>query len=977
MTHPIRACLLAATAVSLLAIPGVAQQTKVPLDHSVYDGWNRISARAISHDGRWMLYQLAPGMGDGVLHVRNIGSGQDIEILRGGSAEFSEDSRFVVFAIAPVDSIVKDMRINDARPADLPKDSLGVLDLSSGEITRIARVQSFALPDEAGGLVAYLHEEDRPDPADSSEADARPAGRRGGGRAGSANGRGEDEDAKATGTQLVVRNLTSGEEFRFENVTAYEFAENGSRLAYTASNEDGDADGVFVVTPSSGDATALMTGQGVYKNLSLDGAGEQVAFVANRDEFEEDQPAFTLYHWRAGGDEAQAVAGEDTRGIPTRWWVSEQGETSFSEDGSRLFFGTAPRRAPDPEDPPEWEKVELDVWHWRDPLLQPNQLVQLQRELNRTYTAVVHLADNRVVQLATIDRPTVAVADSGDGDIALAVTNMAYRQEISWDSPGYNDVYVVDVNTGRATGFLDGIQASASLSPGGEYITWWDGHERAWFAKPVSGGDAVNMTAGVGVPFYNELHDRPMIPGSNGSAGWTENDERFLVNDRYDIWALDPSGAAAPRNVTDGLGRRENIRLRYVNLNRAGGLRGFGGGGGFGGGQPAAVIGDGDLLLSAFDMDTKGSGFYRDRVDGSREPRQIVMEDVRFGAPQKAKDADVVIFTRETFQDFADLWTTDLDFGSPQRLSHANPQQDDYLWGTSELVNWVSTDGQPLQGLLFKPENFDPSRQYPMMVYYYEKNSDNLNAHRAPAPGSSSINVSFYVSRGYIVFIPDIYYRDGYPGESALNCLVPGVLSILAEGYVDPERVAAQGHSWGGYQNAYLVTRTNIFAAVEAGAPVSNMTSAYGGIRWQSGRSRAMQYERTQSRLGGSLWEQRSRYIENSPIFWADKIQTPVLMMHNDEDGAVPWYQGIEFFVALRRLQKPVWLLNYNGEAHGLRKYQNRKDFSMRMQQFFDHYLMGAPAPRWMEEGIPATEKGRDLGLQIVTTATTSGSGGS
>ncbi len=207
---------------------------------------------------------------------------------------------------------------------------------------------------------------------------------------------------------------------------------------------------------------------------------------------------------------------------------------------------------------------------------------------------------------------------------------------------------------------------------------------------------------------------------------------------------------------------------------------------------------------------------------------------------------------------------------------------------------------------------------------------------------------------------------DGYPGESAFDCIVPGVLSIVAKGFVDPARIGVQGHSWGGYQIAYLVTKTNIFAAAEAGAPVVNMTSAYGGIRWGTGMSRMFQYERTQSRIGGTLWEKLPRYIENSPLFWADKVETPVLMLHNDEDTAVPWYQGIEYFVALRRLNKPVWMLNYNGEPHGLRKYQNQKDWQLRMQQFFDHYLMDAPAPVWLAEGVPAVKKGRTLGLELV-----------
>jgi dipeptidyl aminopeptidase/acylaminoacyl peptidase len=299
-------------------------------------------------------------------------------------------------------------------------------------------------------------------------------------------------------------------------------------------------------------------------------------------------------------------------------------------------------------------------------------------------------------------------------------------------------------------------------------------------------------------------------------------------------------------------------------------------------------------------------------------------------------------------------------------MSEANPQQADYLWGTAELMHWRSTDGKPLDGILYKPENFDPSGQYPMMVYFYEKMSDGLHQYRSPGPGGSSVSVSFYVSRGYVVFIPDIQYRVGYPGESALDCVVSGVLSVLEKGFVDPERVGVQGHSWGGYQIAHMVTQTSIFAAAEAGAPVSNMTSAYGGIRWGSGMSRMFQYEKSQSRIGGTLWEARPQYIENSPLFWADKIETPVLMLHNDDDGAVPWYQGIEFFVALRRLGKPVWMLNYNGEPHGLRKYQNRKDWAVRMQQFFDHYLMDAPPPVWLAEGVPAVEKGKTLGLDLL-----------
>jgi dipeptidyl aminopeptidase/acylaminoacyl peptidase len=284
--------------------------------------------------------------------------------------------------------------------------------------------------------------------------------------------------------------------------------------------------------------------------------------------------------------------------------------------------------------------------------------------------------------------------------------------------------------------------------------------------------------------------------------------------------------------------------------------------------------------------------------------------------------------------------------------------------------------------VLYKPEGFDPAQKYPMMVYFYERLSDNLHNYVTPSAGGSSINIAFYVSRGYLVYTPDIPYRDGYPGESAFKAVVPGVLDLVDQGFVDPDRIGVQGHSWGGYQIAYMITKTNIFAAAEAGAPVSNMISAYGGIRWSSGLSRMMQYEHGQSRIGGTLWEAPIQYIENSPIFWANKVETPLLMLHNDQDGAVPWEQGIEYFVALRRLAKPVWLFNYNGEDHGLRRAANRKDWTIRMQQFFDHYLKDAPPAVWMVEGVPALLKGRTLGTDLVdpksssSTSTEPGSGG-
>jgi dipeptidyl aminopeptidase/acylaminoacyl peptidase len=372
-------------------------------------------------------------------------------------------------------------------------------------------------------------------------------------------------------------------------------------------------------------------------------------------------------------------------------------------------------------------------------------------------------------------------------------------------------------------------------------------------------------------------------------------------------------------------------------------------------------------MLSAFNPATKQAGFATTTMNASGAPTLLLMEDRAFSTPLKADEADRLLFTQETFVAFGDLWTSDLRFQGRRRVSDANPQQAQYRWGTAELVSWLSADGIPLQGVLMKPEDFDPTRQYPIVVYFYERWSDGLHTHYAMVPHRSRIAFPMYTSDDYLVFIPDIVYREGYPGEGALNAVNPGIFKLVEAGFVDRDRIALQGHSWGGYQIAFMVTRSErLYRAAAAGAPVANMTSAYGALRRETGIVRQFQYERTQSRLGGSLWDMPLRYLENSPLFWVDKIETPLLIMHNDSDGHVPWEQGIELFTALRRLGKPAWMVNYRGEPHWPTTFPNRVDWNIRMKQFFDYYLKDAPAPAWMEQGIPATRRGQTLGYAPV-----------
>jgi dienelactone hydrolase len=922
------------TMVTVAVCAGAASaQQKVPLDHTAYEEWRAIDDPALSRDGQWALYRLTRQDGDPELRVVGLASGTEHAVTRGTSAQFTPDGGFVVFLVAPELAAVRTAKRAGAKSDEMPADTLGVLDLATGAVTRVAPARSYKVPAEHGAWLGYLLVEQA---ATGDSAVPRDT-------IGSVPSRGR----QGKGNPLVLRSLDSGAEQRFEHVTEFSLSRDGSRLAFATTGPDSSATGVWVVETAKGAVQRLMTGDAVFRSLAFDESGTQLAFLARAGA--EDSLPHTLFHWRAGMPAAREVVRAAMPGLPDAWQVSQHRAPSFSKSGARLFFGTAPPSVPEPKDTlTDEERVTVEIWHWRDPTLQPMQKLQLRRERERSYLAMLDLRRDRVTQLATPDVPEVTVGRHGDADVALATSERPYLMRSSWDTPDYRDVYLLDLRAGRRTLLLRETQANPRLSPQARFAAWYDPVERVWLARPVAGGEVVTLTQGIPYALYDEEHDTPSLPPPYGSAGWTADDGGLLIYDRFDVWLTDPSGRRPPRAITEGKGRADSIVFRYVSLDR----------------EEEAVDPSTPLLLSAFHPRSKAAGFYRDRVEGTSEPQPLVFADLRFTPPLKARNADVLLFTRESVSEFPDLWVTGRDFAAPRRISDANPQQSRYRWATVELVEWISDDGVPLQGLVYKPEGFDPARQYPLMVNFYERDSDNLHVYHAPVPHRSVIRPVFYASRGYVVFMPDVKYRIGYPGESALEAVVPGVLRLVERGYIDRQRIGIQGHSWGGYQIAYMVTKTNLFRAAGAGATVSNMISAYGGIRWGTGASRMFQYERTQSRIGATLWEAPLRYVENSPIFWADKIETPLLMMANDQDGAVPWYQGIELFVALRRLGKPAWLVNYSGEPHWPVTFAEKRDWNVRMQQFFDHYLMDATAPMWLERGIPAIEAGSTLGLE-------------
>ena len=942
-------CLRLCVVVCVPAAVGSAGAQQRAITARDFDSWKSISGQAISHDGRYVAYGLFPQEGDGQVIIRDLTTGKDQMEAAGQlppppvedpAAEgpppvrtirlvFSNDSKTLVFLAYASHDAVERAKTDKKSPAH---ESLVVVDLASGKATRTADVKNFQTPEKADGFVAY--QKYGPTPAIAGAAASPPAGdeddqdQRGGGGRGAAAGGSNAE----YGSAMVLRKLSDGTEREVADALEYQVGKDGKVLAYAVVSAKPETDGVFTVATAGGEPHALVTGKGRYQHLAWDYKVNALAFVGNPSADAEAKKApYKLYLWKSGEAKALQVADASTAGLHAGYVINDHAALTFSKDGTRLFFGAAPPPPPPHASTIDEDKPAFDEWNYKDDYIPPAQKVRATADLNRSYRAVYLIPQKKVVQLADDSMTELTTIDAGRYGIGIYDTE--YRPMLDYAGERVADYYLVDLETGKRTLLAKKSEGAMRLSGDGKYALSFDGKD--WLSTAIPSGRITNLTAKLPVKFWNEENDTPSTPPAYGSGGWTKDDKYVLLYDHYDVWQVAADGSSAV-NLTMGAGRTAHTQLRYVKLDP----------------EERTIDPAKPLLLRAEDMVTHDSGYYTTKIDAREQPRKLLVTAKDVNTPMKAKDADVYLMTEQTYTQFPDLLVTDASFHDLKKISNANPQQAGLLWGTDELVSFENVDGVPLQGILYKPANFDATKKYPMIVYLYEKLSQNINHFVDPKP-MDSINISYYVSNGYLVFTPDIVYQTGYPGQSALKCVMAGVNAVTARGFVDEKNIGIQGHSWGGYQIAYMVTQTNRFKAAEDGAPVANMISAYDGIRWGPGRPRQFQYEHTQSRIGGTPWEYPLRYIENSPIFMADKIQTPLLIIANDADDAVPWYQGIEFFLALRRLGKEAYMFTYNGEPHHLRRRPNQKDYAIRMAQFFDYELKAGPKPAWMKDGIP------------------------
>ena len=889
---------------------------KKELDHTVYDSWQSIRETSFHPQGKYIIYAIVPQEGDGRFIIRNVKTGNELSIARATQAVFTENGEYLVAKIKPSFVETRKAKIDKKKADEMPKDSLVIVELATNTIQKIPSVKSFQLAEHGNDMMVYLKD--------------------------------KKGDINKEGSDLVMRDLSSAKEKTFSNISQYLIHPKAMGVVmYQVKTKQKESQ---ILLASIADTNTKVLTKQVYTatNFIWDEEGKQLAYLVEKDSADKAlQKNYYLAYYTPSLETAISIFDKSNKTIPTNYTIGGDRKMKFSKSGNKLEFGVQPILPTKDTSLPDFDRVSVDIWHYNDPIIQPAQLKALESTLKSTELVFLNTQNKNTIYLGKIkDRDLMTTAE-GDGAIVYATIDSSYLLASQWQGFSLKDIYAIATNDGQRKLIQKEWKGNLmSASYDGNALLYYDEPQKKYFAYNATTGKTIQIAKDIKTSLFDEENDLPDDPNAYGIAKWMDNNQEVLMYDRYDIWLVDVNGIKASKKLTNG--RMNKIISRFIETDA----------------ERKTLAKNAILLIKGYsEVDKSELISTLNLADGAFNLiNQVPMHFTTIVGASHSNDI-AVMQEDEVKSPNLYLYTLAATKQNPTSIATINTQQANYNWMSSQIVKWKAYTGKMAEGVLYLPENFDAKKKYPMIVYFYERSNQTLHNYLAPAPTPSRLNIPFFASRGYIVFVPDIWYTRGYPGQSAYDYILSGTRAMIQKGFVDSTKVGLQGQSWGGYQIAYLITKTNLYAAAWAGAPVVNMTSAYSGIRWGPGISRQFQYEKSQTRLGASLWERPDLYIKNSPLFSLPNIKTPLVIMSNDADDAVPWYQGIEMYSDMKRLNKKVWLLVYNNEAHNLVERKNRKDIQIREQQFFDTYLKGAPMPEWLSKGVPAVMKGRTWGL--------------
>lgn len=900
-------------------------QSKAPAGPADWGRWEslRVMPRGLSPDGKWVAYGIHRSNYEDELRITNVADGTTKTAAFGGQPAFSADSKWIAYSIGQSEAQQEKLR-QQKKPIH---DKLGLLQLATGETTTIDGVSGFAFNADGSRIALRRYPPERPGPpAEGASA----------------------EDAGTPGATLIVRDLATGRDTTFGNVSEYAWQDKGPLLAFAINAEDKTGNGVHLYDPSSGSLRVLDSAAAVYTALTWRKEADDLVVLRAKTDDTRDGPTHAALAWiGVKTSTVPHVLDPSSSKVPAGMRVVSFRRPSWSDDGRIVFLGLG--RWDEKIQPPKKETTNgdaaaaaddppaVDVWHSRDVDVMPRQKIAARTDRQRNLLSAWHPADGRFAQLAKDLREQVTPIRRTH--LAYAADWSAYAMDRSIGRPAA-DLFLVDAGTGERTRIKDRVEDFyVQASPGGRYLLFFEADH--YWTIDVRTRAVANITKPVPATFVNRESDATVKQKPPfGVAGWTRGDEAVVLYDKFDLWRVAADGSGGTR-LTDGAA--EQVRHRYVRLDP----------------DEEWIDLQKPVTVSLFGSWSKKAGYGR-IAPGARQAERLVWDDKMIVSLSKASDADVYSHVAQAFDDSPDLFVGGPNLGAAKPVTKTNEFQSSFAWGRSELVEYKNDRGERLQGALYYPAGFEPGKKYPMVVYMYERLSDGL--HRYVAPGDREpYNTSVFTSMGYLVLQPDILFRPREPGVSVKECVEAAVRKVVAMGVVDPARIGTIGHSWGGFDSAYLATHSTMFAASIAGAPITNLVSNYGSHHFSSGIAETDHIETGQQRMEVPIYEDLPAYIRNSAVFNIHNMKTPLMIMFGENDGTVFWHQGVEVYNIARRAKKDVVLLVYAGEDHGLRKKPNQIDYQRRILQWFGHYLKNEPPAPWIVHGVSYLEREAEL----------------
>jgi dipeptidyl aminopeptidase/acylaminoacyl peptidase len=924
-------------------------QTKAPLTPADYGQFEQLlpggPTGGLSPDGKWLAYGINRTNRYNELRVSSISDGTTKVVAFGAQPVFSPDSHWVAYAIG--NSEAQDEKLRQQKKPIQRK--MGLMNLASGQESTVEAVDSFSFSPNGTYLAFHkypVEKKDTPDTPPQPDADDNPAG-----------------------ATLVVRQLATGRDTSFGNVSEYAWQDaphTGTLLAMCINADDKEGNGVQLFNTENATLRVLDSSSSVYSGLAWRKNSSDLAVLKSKSDPHRDGPAYSVMAWMHlpdASDPAHIFDSAAAANFPAGMRVVSYRKPAWSDDASMVFFGIAkwdekiepPKRAPASaaaaRNPPtadgDDEPASVDIWHWTDLDVSPKQKLQARTDRQKNMLAVWHLDSGSFVQLA--HDFTEQVTPIKHQKLAFATNWDAYAMDRTIGRPAA-DLYLVDLNTGARTKIKDDLIEDRSIqpSPDGRYLLYFQ-DDNYWTVN-IATHAVTNITKSARTAFVNRESDETIKQKPPfGVAGWTKDDAAVILYDKYDLWSVAPDGSRATQ-LTDGA--KDEVRHRYVRLSP----------------DEESIAAEKPVYVSLYGEWTKKSGYARLNIGGANAAEEhVIWMDKNIERLAKAKDADVYEYVAESFDQSPNVFIAGPDLKNGKQITNTNPFQSNYAWSHGELIDYKNSHGQHLQGALYYPAGYEPGKKYPMVVYMYEKLSDGLHRYSVPSE-RDYYNAAAIVSHGYFLLEPDIVFQPRDPGVSVVDCVTAATRRVIDMGVVDPRRVGVVGHSWGGFDSVYIATHTNgVYAAAVAGAPITDLVSNYGNHHWSSGIAETDHIETGQQRMEVPLYEDLPAYIRNSAVFNVQNMTTPLLIEVGDSDGTVFFHQGVELYNIARRARKNVVLIEYAGEDHGLRKKADQVDYQHRIFAWFGHYLKDEPAETWITGGESYLDRQKEV-KQLKTT---------